>query len=265
VLELGLEGKVALVAGGSTGIGKAIALALAREGVKVAISARGKEELEKTAQEINLISKNRALAIQADMTSLEDIKRFVNLAANNFGSTDILVYCANSPGGGKFSEITDEAWNYHISVKLLGCIRCVREVLPHMSKNHWGRIVIISGTSARVIRPKSVDNGPICAGLSNFGKQVSNEVAGQGILVNTIHPGSTNTERHEIRVEKQAKESGITAEEVLAQERSQIPIGRIIEPQDIAYLTLFLCSQWASAITGQSIAVDGGGTAAVGY
>lgn len=265
MIELGLEGRAALVAGGSRGIGKAIALALAGEGVKVAISARGKEELEQIARELNSIAGNQVLSVQADMTAAEDIKRFVKSAADSFGRIDILAYCANTPGGGKFSEITDEAWCHHLDVKLMGCIRCVREVIPYMSRNHWGRIVIISGTSARELRPKNVDNGPICAALSNFGKQVSNELAPSGITVNTIHPGSTNTRRHQIRVERQARECGLTVQEFLDQELSRFPIGRIIEPQDITNLTLFLCSKGSSAITGQSIAVDGGQTTAINY
>lgn len=264
-MELGLEGRVALVAGASQGIGKAIALALAKEGVDVAICARGIEVLEHAAREITAITGRRTLAIQADMTLLEDIQRFVTTAALNFGRIDILVYSANTPGGGTFAQLSDEAWRYHLDVKLLGCIRCSREVIPHMRKNRWGRIIIISGMASRLVRPYAVDNGPVCGALANFGKQIANEAAPDGILVNTIHPDSTRTARQEYRLARMAREQGITIEEALEQVRSKFPIGRIIEPEDIANLVLFLCSVRASAITGQSIAVDGGVGTAISY
>ena len=186
MMDLALDGRSALVAGGSKGIGKGVALALAKEGVNVAISARGKEMLEQTAKEIAEVTGSRILPIQADMTRLEDIKRFVTTAADALGGIDILVYSANQPSGGTFDTITDETWRYHIDVKVLGCIRCAREVIPHMKQNRWGRIIIISGMSSRLLRPVNMDNGPVCGALSNFGKQLAHQVIDYGILVNTI-------------------------------------------------------------------------------
>lgn len=265
MLDLGLEGRASLVAGGSKGIGKGVAFALARQGSDVAICSRGERELEQTANEISSLTGRRVLPIRADMTRLEDVQRFVATSAETFGRIDILVYSANIPSGGTFAEITDETWRYHLDVKLLGCLRCIREVIPHMQKNGWGRIIIIAGTGSRDLRPHSVDNGPVCSALANFGKQIANEVASSGILVNTIHPGLTCTPRMEIRLAREAREQGITLQEVLEQRRRRIPIGRLIQPEDIANLTLFLCSQHASAITGESIAVDGGATIAVSH
>ncbi|MFC1534509.1 SDR family oxidoreductase, partial [Thermodesulfobacteriota bacterium] len=138
------------------------------------------------------------------------------------------------------------------------CIRCAREVLPHMRNNQWGRIIIVAGMSARVVSPISIDSGPICGALANFGKQLANQEAGHGILVNTIHPGPTLTPRLEWAFKHIAQKEGTTAEVPRNQMEQRIPIGRIINPEDIANLALFLCSQGASAITGQSIGVDGG-------
>jgi len=265
MMDLGLKGKVALITGGSSGIGKSIALALAREGVSIAICTPFKKELEEAAREISSSTGRQVLPVEADMTVLEDVQRFVNTSATHFGRIDILAYSANIPGGGTFAQISDEDWCHHLNLKLLGCIRCAREVIPHMQKTHWGRIIIISGMSARIIRPTAVDNGPICGALSNFGKQLANEVAPDGILVNTIHPDATNTPRLQHRVARIVSTQGITAEEVMEQMAKRVPIGRLIEPEDIANLALFLCSQHASAITGQSIAVDGGGGTSINY
>ncbi len=263
--EAGLEGRVALVAGASTGIGKAIALALAQHGADVALCARGKEKLDKTAAEINAVTGRRALPISADMTKLKDVKRFVATSAASFGRIDILAYSANTPTHGTFAELSDETWRYHLDVKLLGCIRCVREVIPHMQENQWGRIIIVAGMSARRASPTGTDNGTVCGALANFGKQVANQVASYGILVNTIHPGGTLTPRLEWAFSRRAQEAGTTVEAVIEQSRQEIPIGRLIYPEDIANLALFLCSQYASAITGQSIAVDGGAGTAIVY
>jgi len=265
MMELGLEGKVAILPGGSSGIGKSIALALSREGVNIAICTPFKEELESTAREIKSASRREVLAVQADMTVPEDIKRFVDVVANAFGRIDILSYSSNVVGGGTFAQIPDEEWQHHINLKLLGCIRCVREVVPHMRKNKWGRIIIISGMAARVIRPNNVDNGPVCAGLANFAKQVAGELAIDGITINTIHPDSTNTPRLQHRIAKAMKERGISKEEAINEIVKEFPIRRLIEPEDIANLALFLCSDKANAITGQSIAVDGGAGTAIAY
>ncbi len=265
MMDLGLQGRTAAITGGSMGIGKGIALALAGEGVDVAICARRKEPLEETAKEITTATGRRVVPVQADMAVLEQVKSFIATSSAVLGRLDILVYCANSPWGGSFADITDEAWQRHIDTKLLGCVRCVREAIPHMRQNQWGRIVIISGMAARITRPYAVDNGPVCAALANFGKQIAAEVAGYGIRVNTIHPDGTQTPRHHYRMEKVARQRGISIEEVLKEERAKFPIGRLLDPEDIAHVALFLCSKWADPITGQAIAVDGGSATAIMY
>ncbi len=224
-IDIGIKGQGALVVGGSKGIGKSIALAFAREGANVAICARGVEDLKKTANEVNSVGFGGVLAVHANMTVHDDIRRFVSESVARFGRVDILVYCANIPGGGKFEDISDEAWRTHIDTKLLGCIRCVREVLPYMRKSGGGRIVIISGMAARLVRPTTIDNGPVCAALSNFGKQIAGELAPDKILINTIHPDSTNTSRRKYRIERTALKLNLTIGEVLEQD-SKLPCGR---------------------------------------
>jgi len=265
MLDLELGGRVALVAGGSKGIGRSVAMALAREGSDVAICSREPQELAQTAQEIQSLTGRRVLPVQADMTQLPDIQRFVDTAAMTFGRIDILVYSANTPGGGTLAELTDEVLRNYFEVKLLGCVRCVRETIPHMQRSGWGRVIIIAGMSSRDFRAGSVSSGPICSALANFGKQVANEAAPSGILVNTIHPGATYTARMKARIARQASEQGVTTEEMLEQHRRRMPIGRLIQPEDIANLALFLCSPYAGAITGESIAVNGGAATAVSH
>ncbi len=266
MINPGVEGRVAIITGGSGGIGKGVALVLAREGANVAICARRKAELEEAASEIGQATGRTILAVQADMTSTEDVQRLVSTVMARFGRIDILVYGANSVGeGGTFAQISDDAWKEHIDVKLLGCVRCVREVIPHMRSNQWGRIVIVSGMAARVIRPFAIDNGPICAGLSNFGKQVSNELVTHGIVINTVHPEAVKSPRMERRIEHMAKSQNATVAEVEKQVGRRFPGGQMIALDDVVGPIVFFCSQQAAGITGQSIAIDGGASPGIGY
>ena len=257
-MELSLEGKIAIVTGGSKGIGRTTALALAQEGVDVAICARGMEDLEDAAAEIRAKTGRKALAVQADMGDPEDIKKFVSATVAELGGVDILINNAVNSTAASFMELTDEDWMNHINVKVMGYVRCSREVIPHMQQRGGGRIINIGGMAARSANTLTNSNGVTNSAVSNIAKNLSDQVAPDGILVNCIHPGTTRTPRQTMILERQARDANITLEEAERRAVSLIPIGRMVESRDIADLVLFLVSDRATAITGQTIAVEGG-------
>ena len=254
----GLEGKAALVTGGSKGIGKAIAYALAGEGCSVAICARGEADLQAAAAEVSDATGSRVIPVRADMTDPDDIVNLVREAVSGLSRLDILVNNAVNSTSDRASTIPDDVILNHITTKVMGYIRCARESVPHMIEAGGGRIINIGGMAARSSSPTNPGSGVTNSAMSNYSKALSDDVAADGILVNCIHPGSTRTERYMGLVAERAARSNATSQDVLAQSVREIPIGRMIEPEDIANLTAFLCSDLASAITGQTIAVDGG-------
>ena len=256
-MDLRLQGKVAIVTGGSLGIGRTTALALAQEGVDVAICARGVETLEEAAGEIRSRTGRKVHAVRADMTSLEDIQNLVSSAVAELGGVDILVNNAVNSVAAPFMELSDEAWLNHINVKVMGYMRCAREVVPHMKARGGGRIINIGGMAARNVGPLTMSNGVTNSAVSNMAKYLSDQVAQDGILVNCIHPGTTRTPRQTMMLERRASDADVTLEEAERRAVSAIPIGRMVEPEDVADLVLFLVSARASAITGQTIAIEG--------
>ena len=233
-MDLGLNGKVALVTGGSMGIGRAIALALAREGVDVAMCARGLEALESAASDIMAETGRRVLPIKADVTELEDIKSFVGAAVSELGGVDILVNNAVNSVAAPFMELPDEAWKNHIEVKVMGYVRCAREVVPHMRGRGGGRIITIGGAAARNVGGLTMSNGVTNAAVSNFTKNLSDTLGRDGILVNCIHPGATRTPRLVQVLGARAQAANISLDE---EERAVVagtPIGRLVEPARIS-------------------------------
>ena len=258
VMNLSLEGKIAIVTGGSKGIGRATALALAQEGVDVAICARGMGDLEDAAADIRASTGRKVLAVQADMGNPEDIKNLVATTVSELGGVDILINNAVNSIAAPFMELADEDWMNHINVKVMGYVRCSREAIPHMQERGGGRIINIGGMAARSANSLTNSNGVTNSAVSNIAKNLSDQVAANGILVNCIHPGTTRTPRQTMLLERQAKDANITIQEAEQRAVEAIPIGRMVESKDIADLILFLVSDRAGAITGQTIAVEGG-------
>ena len=263
-MDFGLKGKAALVTGGSRGIGRASALALAEQGVDVAICGRTRETLDEAVAEIEAKGV-RAWGYEADVSRLQDIQRFVADASAAAGGVDILINNAVTSIPAPFDEQTDEDWQYHINVKLMAYIRCTREVLPFMREKRWGRIVNIGGMTARIAAPLRVTNGIVNAGVANFTKQLSGQVAAQNITVNCAHPGSTLTERMLKNFERRARDAGVGVDAIIAETVAAIPMGRLIAPEDLAATVLYFCSPLADIVTGQAIAVDGGSGESVNY
>jgi len=258
-MDLGIGGKVAIVTGGSQGIGKAIAAQLVAAGARTVISARNVTNLKRAAVEIAAATQGEVLPLKADVTSVDQVKKMVADTVSAFGSVDILVNNAAGSGSGAFVELTDEDWLHHFNVKLVGYVRCAREVMPHMKKTRWGRIVNIGGEAAR-------GNGGFASGAANsavvnFTKKLSDELAPFGITVNAIHPGSTRTARRE----HAAARKGISLEELVKEQIKRIPIGRLIEPEEVASAVLYFASTQAAAVTGQVLGVDGGSTRGIYY
>lgn len=257
-MELGIKNKIAIVAAASKGLGKATAEALAKEGAKVVIFARNKEELEKTANQIYEKSKCEVYPVAADITLKNDIEKVINLTIQKFGEINILVNNTGGPTYGNFETITEEDYNQNFNLIVLSFIRLIHYVIPYMMKQKWGRIVNIASFTA--IQP--VDDLIISSifrpGILSLTKLLSNKYSKFGILTNTVCPGFILTERSEEIGRKRAKELNISFEEYQALQSKDIPLGRYGKPEELANLIAFLCSEKASYITGTAIAVDGG-------
>ncbi|MBD2726281.1 SDR family oxidoreductase [Nostoc sp. FACHB-892] len=264
-LELQLSGKTAIVTGGSAGIGLAIARALYSEGVNVVIAARNPERLEKAVADIQSLPTPGAkiISISADLTQAESIDQIVSTTLAQFGQIDILINNAGSARAGSFLELGDDAFLDAWNLKLLGYIRLVRAVVPHQKNRHDGRIVNIIGGAGRTPRPSFLPGGTTNAALLNFTRGISKELAQYNIRINAISPGLTGTERAERLAEQNAQIRGVSVEEIKAESLKSIPLGKIVKPEEIAALALFLASDLASSITGAEILVDGGNTPGV--
>ena len=257
-MDLKLNGKVAVVTGGSLGIGRAIADAFAAQGVKVAIVARSQAPLQRAAEEISKASGVEILAVAADVSSTEQVEAMMEKVVNHFGRIDILVNGAAHPGGLVRSEIehaSPEGLLEDINIKVVGYMRCAKAASSHMKRNNWGRIINIGGLTGRGSKQLSgMRNVAVC----HLTKTLSDQLGPSGITVNVIHPGVVETPHiHELYA-KEAKLQGITAAQVEANFAKATPIRRVLQPSEIADVVLFLASDRAAAITGESIAVDGG-------
>src|SRR6058998_391842 len=272
-MDFGLQGKHALVTGGSLGIGRAIALELAREGVDVAIVARSKEQLETTARELEAKTGRRIIPLAADVTSKDQVDRAVAQAAERLGGLHILVNSGSPPGGsatatGPIETVVDEDLLHDFNVKYVGALRCARAVLPHMKEHRWGRIINISGTNAR--NAGNLSGGARNTSLVHLTKTLAVQVGRFGITVNCIHPGTTRTERTPRLLAARAKELGIALEEVEKTDFApDSPRGnaicRMVDASEIAYVTAFLASDKAWAISGELIVATGGAGRSVYY
>jgi len=257
-MDLGLKGRVAIVTGSSRGIGKAIALGLAQEGAEVSICARNGEQLEETAEEIASSAKVEVLALQTDLTRREDIKKLMNETIRKFGRVDILVNNTGGPAPSIFLETSEEDWRRGVDLLLMSVIHTCQEVIPHMRKRRWGRIINMTSFAAKQPADRLILSNAIRAGILGLSKTLANELAGDGILVNAVCPGWTLTKRVEELARAQAKVSGKSHEDVIRGWENGIPLKRLAQPEEIANLVVFLASERASYITGAVIQVDGG-------
>ena len=259
-MNLNLTGKTALVTGASLGIGRAIALDLAREGVSVVVNARNRERLAAVAQEIARESGARVSAAAGDMAVADDVTRVVDTALRELGRIDILVNNAGSSPAGRIHDVSDDTWLKSLTLKPMGYVRCARAVIPDMRSRRWGRIINVIGRSGHQPRPWYLVGGAANAALLNFTKALADELAPDNILVNGINPGPIQTPRWDDHIVQGAKTTQAPADEVLAQMIATVPLGRVGTPEEVSGMVAFLCSDRASFITGALINIDGGGT-----
>lgn len=255
MIDYGISGKTAIVTGGSVGIGRACATALAGQGVNVVIVARRLDRLEQAAKEISEATGGKVVAVAADMTQTDQVKAMVATVVQQFGGVDILVNNAASFPYGSSTELTVDDWIAHFNVKAFGYLRAMFEVLPHMKKAGWGRIINVAGQAARAGGGSAGANN---AAIINMTKGFALDLAAQHITVNAVHPGGpSDSDREALRIKEIAHAQGITEEEAAARQARNIPpIGRRIVSADPANLVLFLCSMQADCITGETLAID---------
>jgi 3-oxoacyl-[acyl-carrier protein] reductase len=241
-VDLGLSGRTAIVAAASSGIGLAIAEALAEEGANVAMFARRRELLEREAERIG------ALAVRGDLTNPRDLQRLVETTVEAFGGIDVLVNNSSGPPPGSVLEIQDEEIENAVELLLLSYLRLTRLCLPYLGRSGQGRIINISSIAVREPAPNLALTNAVRPGVVGWAKTLSKELGQRGITVNSIAPGRIETQRM-----KELYPDGPTEEDLAA-----IPLGRFGEPRELAALACFLASRHASYITGTLIQVDGG-------
>lgn len=266
-MDLKLEGKRALVTGGSKGIGLAVARQLAREGVDVVIAARNQAELDAAAADITAETGRKAIGITVDTAENDSVKKLVAGTVEALGGLDILVNAAGKPGGQtappKLGEITDALFYDDVNVKVMGYLRTAREAAPHMAAQGWGRIINISGLAAR-------STGSTIGSMRNVAvaaltKNLADELGPRGINVTVVHPALTRTERTAGLVAAKAAASGKGVADVEAAMSAGILIGRLVDAAEVADVVAFLASPRSVAINGDAIACGGGIRGAIHY
>jgi 3-oxoacyl-[acyl-carrier protein] reductase len=256
-MDFGLQGKVALVAASSRGLGRAVAEDLATEGAKLILCARGEEELSRTAATL----RDRGAeveAVAADLSTEDGVDSVVSAGMNRFGPIDILVTNAGGPPSGPFETHDMQAWRSAVRVNLESVIYLTRAVLPRMKERRWGRIVNITSIAVKQPVDGLILSNSIRNAVTGLARTLANEVAPFGVTVNNVLPGYTRTERLVDLAAAIARREGITTADAEKRWISEIPMGRLGDPKEFAALVVFLCSERASFITGTSITVDGG-------
>jgi NAD(P)-dependent dehydrogenase (short-subunit alcohol dehydrogenase family) len=267
------SGKVVVITGGSRGIGRTIATGFARQGAQTVLAASSAANLDAAAQAITVAQENDKendksanhsdapppVTVAADLRQLEGCERVAAVVWERFGRCDILVNCAGATRAGNFLDLPDAAWLDGYALKFFGCVRMTRLLWP-LLKEAPGHVVNIVGSAARTPGAEFLIGGSVNAAMANFSKGLSQLGKRDGVNVNVIHPGATDTERTQQLLEQRAAASGKSVEELRRETYAKDGLKRLGHPDDIAALTLFLCSAPARYIQGTAIAVDGGAT-----
>lgn len=257
-MELGLQGKRAIVLAASRGLGYACALGLAREGCSLIICSREATQIEAAAEKIRNETNAEIYPIEADVSNRQDIERVVELASNKLGGVEVLIHNAGGPPAGAFTEVPADEWEKSFALNLMSFVWLVRAALPELKKAGYGRIIAITSSSIRQPIPNLVLSNTMRPGVYGLAKSLSKELAPSNILVNVIVPGRVLTERIAELDEAAARKSGKSLDAVRQATISSIPVGRLGRPEEVANVAVFLASEAASYINGAAIHVDGG-------
>jgi NAD(P)-dependent dehydrogenase (short-subunit alcohol dehydrogenase family) len=252
VLDLGLQGKIAIVTGGSDGLGRAAAGRLAAEGAKVAICARRKDHLEAAAEEIRRAAGGDVLAQVADVTRSDQVESFVNAVVARWGGVDILLNNAGTSAAGSFEQVDEAGWWADLDLKLMGAVRFCRLVIPHMKRRGGGRIVNVTTVGGKAPAAKGLPTTVTRAAGINLTKSLAHEFAADRILVNTICIGLVRT------AQISARAQGGDVEGLYRELARRVPLGRVADAAEFGDLVAFLVSARAAYITGTAINFDGG-------
>jgi 3-oxoacyl-[acyl-carrier protein] reductase len=257
-MDLGIKDRVAVVAASSSGLGKAVAWGLAKEGARLAICARARSALEATAEEIRRGTGAEVMARALDVTVYNDVRRFVAEATERFGRLDICVANAGGPPGKTFAETTIEDWQAAASLNLMSTVHFAKEALPTMQRQRWGRFIAIASVAAKQPVEGLILSNSVRAGVAGLMKTLANEYGRYGVLVNTVCPGYTATARLVELSRRLAAKEGVDPAGIEERWAHQTALGRVGQPEEFADLVVFLASERASYITGASVPVDGG-------
>ena len=257
-MDLGITGRVALVCGSSSGLGRAIARTFVEEGCRVAINGRDDAKLKQAKKFVAGTTDREVEAFRADVSSQREAEDLVRRVREHFGSVDILVCNAGGPPAVQFVNAQPANWQAALELNLLSTIHLCRAATPHMRKHNWGRIICITSIAAKQPMTGLILSTTARAGVMGFAKTLADELAAEGITVNTICPGYIRTDRVQDLARQRSEQSKRTAAEELSTFISDIPVGRMGEPEELAAAVAFLASTRASYITGVALQVDGG-------
>jgi 3-oxoacyl-[acyl-carrier protein] reductase len=257
-MDLGLKNRVALVAASSQGLGLATAQAFAAEGCRVAMCARNRQTLEAAAEKIRKQHNADVFAEAFDVGDPASVSQFVAAVASKFGSVDICVTNAGGPPAKGFLVATLDDWQRAIELNFLSTVYFAREVIPHMQRKHWGRIITITSITTKQPVADLVLSNAVRAAVVGLVKSLANEFGKDGILVNNVGPGFTATDRLKELAKARSSASGRPEQEILDAWAADAPLKRLGEPRELADTVVWLASERASYVTGQTVLVDGG-------
>ena len=253
-MDLGIRGKAALVTAASKGMGKATAMGLAAEGVRVAMCARTAADIKAAAEEVRAKTGAEVVEMTADVTKKEDVDRLVKRAQDAFGGVDILVANCGGPPRGNLEEMSDEQWYGAFEVSTLSVVRLIRGVLPSMKQRRWGRILTIQSVSVKQPVPGLLLSNAVRPGVAGMMKTLADDLGPHNITINVVCPGKILTDR----LLGGAKQAGLSRDEFVARAGLDVPLGRVGTPEEFANVMVFLASERASYVTGVALQVDGG-------
>lgn len=262
-MDLGIKDRVALVCGASMGLGYACAERLAAEGAKIILCSRHPVRLQAAADSIQEKTGAQAAMIPADLSEPEEIEKLVSISIETFGHIDILIHNNGGPPAGRFFEQNEQAWGQAYELLLMSYVRLCRLILPSMQARNWGRVVTITSRAAREPTPELILSGTFRAGILALTRVLAKEVAGSNVLINAVLPGAFNTERLHELLEYQAERKSVDVERFKAEAAAALPPGRFGEPEELASIVAYLCSEANGYLTGAAVPVDGAALAGV--